>query len=197
VTNAVDIVYLHGLNSSPQSVKARALGDAIGALLDSKRPAYFVPQLAHRPDVAMRAVRAWIEMRDPTSITLVGSSLGGFYATYLAERYRLRAVLINPAVRPYENLLPYLGRQRNLYTGEDYQLTREQFAQLQALKVDKITRPDRYFLLVQTGDDILDWREAVTFYGSAWQSVQGGGDHAFRNFGEQIPAILRFALPTF
>ena len=197
MTNAVIIVYLHGLNSSPQSVKARALGDAIGALPDSKRPLYFVPQLAHRPDVAMREVRAWIEAHDPTSIVLVGSSLGGFYATHLAERYGVRAVLINPAVRPYENLVPYLGRQRNLYTGEEYELTREHFAELQALKVDKITRPDRYFLLVQTGDEILDWREAVTFYGSAWQSVRGGGDHAFRNFSEQIPAILRFALPAF
>jgi len=194
VTNAVSIVYLHGLNSSPQSVKARALGDAIGALPGSKCPAYFVPQLAHRPEAAMRAVRAWIEEHDPASIALVGSSLGGFYATHLAERYRLRAVLINPAVRPYENLVPYLGLQRNLYTGEDYELTREHFAELQALKVDKITRPDRYFLLVQAGDEILDWREAVVFYGGAWQSVQGGGDHAFRNFGEQIPAILRFAL---
>ncbi|HKE39273.1 MAG TPA: YqiA/YcfP family alpha/beta fold hydrolase [Patescibacteria group bacterium] len=197
MTNAVIIVYLHGLNSSPQSVKARALGDAIGALPDSKRPLYFVPQLAHRPDVAMREVRAWIEAHDPTSIALVGSSLGGFYATHLAERYGVRAVLINPAVRPYENLVPYLGRQRNLYTGEEYELTRKHFAELQALKVDRIMRPDRYFLLVQTGDEILDWREAVTFYGSAWQSVQSGGDHAFRNFEEQIPAILRFALRGF
>jgi len=197
VTSAVSIVYLHGLNSSPQSVKARALGDAIGAFPDLKRPTYFVPQLAHRPDVAMREVRAWIEAHDPTSIALVGSSLGGFYATHLAERYRVRAVLINPAVRPYENLVTYLGRQRNLYTGEDYELTREHFAELQALEVDKITRPDRYFLLVQTGDEILDWREAVAFYGGAWQSVQGGGDHAFRDFAEEIPAILQFALASF
>jgi predicted esterase YcpF (UPF0227 family) len=197
VTNPVSIVYLHGLNSSPQSAKARALGDAIGALPDSKRPAYFVPQLAHRPAAAMRELRAWIETHEPASIALVGSSLGGFYATHLAQRYRLRAVLINPAVRPYENLVPYLGPQRNLYTGEDYELTREHFAELQALKVDKIARPDRYFLLVQTGDEILDWREAVAFYGGAWQFVQGAGDHAFRNFGEQIPTILRFALSSF
>jgi predicted esterase YcpF (UPF0227 family) len=112
----------------------------------------------------------------------------------LAERYGIKAVLINPAVRPYENLVSYLGLQRNLYTGEEYELTREHFAELQALKVARITHPERYFLLVQTGDEILDWREAVAFYAGAWQLVQGGGDHAFRDFEAQIPAVLRFAL---
>jgi len=188
------VVYLHGLNSSPGSVKARALGAAIAALPERERPEYFVPQLAHRPAEAMRAVDAWIVARDKTSLVLVGSSLGGYYATHLAERYGVKAVLINPAVRPYENLVPYLGLQRNLYTNEEYELTREHFTELEALKLARITRPERYFLFVQTGDEILDWREAVAFYAGAWQSVQGGGDHAFRNFGEQIPTILRFAL---
>jgi len=188
------IVYLHGLNSSPGSVKARALGVAIAALPEEGRPEYFVPQLSHRPAEAMRAVRTWIEEHEPTSLTLIGSSLGGYYATYLAERYGVRAALINPAVRPYENLIAYLGAQRNLYTGEQYELTREHFAELRAIKVDRITAPERYLLLVQTGDAILDWREAVAFYGGAWQSVQGGGDHAFQGFAAQIGAILRFAL---
>jgi hypothetical protein len=194
VTNAHTVIYLHGLNSSPGSVKARALGNAIAALPEPQRPRYFVPQLSHRPAEAMRAVRAWIAARDTTLLTLVGSSLGGYYATYLAELYDVKAVLINPAVRPYENLVPYLGLQRNLYTGEEYGLTREHFAELEALKVTRITRAERYLLLVQTGDEVLDWREAVAFYAGAWQSVQGGGDHAFQNFEAQIPAILRFAL---
>ena len=194
MTNAHTVIYLHGLNSSPGSVKARALGNAIAALPEPQRPRYFVPQLSHRPAEAMRAVRAWIAARDTTLLTLVGSSLGGYYATYLAELYDVKAVLINPAVRPYENLVPYLGLQRNLYTDEEYELTREHLAELEALKVTRITRAERYLLLVQTGDEVLDWREAVAFYAGAWQSVQGGGDHAFQNFEAQIPAILRFAL---
>jgi predicted esterase YcpF (UPF0227 family) len=194
VTNAGTIAYLHGLNSSPGSIKARALGTAIAALPELEQPEYFVPQLSHRPAEAMRAVRTWIEARDPTALTLVGSSLGGYYATHLAERYRIKAVLINPAVRPYENLVPYLGPQRNLYTGDEYELTREHFAELEALKVARISHPERYLLLVQTGDEILDWREAVAFYAGARQSVEGGGDHAFQDFEAQIPAVLRFAL---
>ena len=189
------IVYLHGFNSSRKSAKAIALGHAIAALPGEERPEYSVPELSHRPPEAVRAASALIAGRDPGSVTLVGSSLGGFYATHLAERYGARAVLINPAVRPYEDLAPYLGPQRNPYTGESYELTREHFAELAALAVGRITRPERYLLLTQSGDEVLDWREAVAFYGRAWQSVQGGGDHAFRNFEAQIPALLRFALP--
>ena len=188
------IVYLHGLNSSPASVKAQALGRAIATLPVDSRPEYFVPRLHHRPAAAMRAVGAWVDARSPALLTLVGSSLGGFYATHLAEHYGAKAVLINPTVRPYEDLASHLGPQRNMYTGEDYELTREHFAELAALKVERITRPQHYFLLTQTGDEILDWRDAVAFYGGAWQFVQGGGDHAFQQFDAQIPAILRFAL---
>jgi uncharacterized protein len=187
------IVYLHGLNSDPSSVKASALGSAIAALAPAMRPEYVVPKLHHRPAVAMRAVTTWIDERKLAALTFVGSSLGGFYATWLAERYRASAVMINPSVRPFTDLERYLGPQRNLYSGEDYELTREHFAELAALRVDRITQPERYFLLAQTGDEVLDWREAVGYYGGAWQFVQGGGDHAFQDFESQIPAILRFA----
>jgi predicted esterase YcpF (UPF0227 family) len=188
------IVYLHGFNSSPKSVKAHALRGAIDALPQRERPEYLVPQLPHRPAEAVRAASAAIEGRDASTLTLIGSSLGGYYATHLAERHGTRAVLINPAVRPYEDLQPYLGAQLNPYTGERYDLTREHFRELEALKVEHITRPGRYLLLVRTADEVLDWREAVAFYGGAWQSVQGGGDHAFRDFEVQIPSLLRFAI---
>ena len=130
-------------------------------------------------------------------LTLVGSSLGGFYATYLAERYGAKAVLINPAIRPFESLAAYLGPQRNPYTGVSYELTPEHFAELEAMCVPRITRPERYFLLVQTGDELLDYRAAVAYYAGAWQLVEGGGDHAYRDFGAQVPMILRFAGSSF
>ena len=187
------IVYLHGLNSAPASIKARALGAAIAALPAAERPDYFVPQLHHRPAVAMRAVEAWLDARNPVAPVFIGSSLGGFYATHLAERHAARAMVINPSVRPFTDLERYLGSQRNLYTGETYELTQSHFDELRALRVERITRPERYFLLTQSGDEVLDWREAVSYYGGAWQFVQGGGDHAFQDFDAQIPAILRFA----
>jgi predicted esterase YcpF (UPF0227 family) len=190
------IVYLHGFNSGPASAKAQQLGNAIAALDPQSRPAYFVPQLHHRPATAMRELMAWVDAANCPSgdtLTFVGSSLGGFYATYLAERYGAKAVLINPAIRPAKSLASYLGPQRNTAAGETYELTREHFAELEAFNVVRVTEPRRYFLLVQSGDELLDWREAVAFYAGAWQSVQGGGDHAFQQFEKEIASILRFS----
>jgi len=187
------IVYLHGFNSGPTSIKAQALGRAIAALPDSSRPEYFVPRLHHHPAAAMRAVTAWLQTREDAALTLVGSSLGGYYATHLAERFAAKAVLINPAIHPYDDLLPYLGSQTNPYTLERYDLTQGHFAELEAMRVPRIAVPERYLLLVQSGDELLDWREAVAFYAGAWQFVEGGGDHAFSSFALRIPAVLRFA----
>jgi predicted esterase YcpF (UPF0227 family) len=187
------IAYLHGFNSGPASIKGQQLGNAIAALPEAARPEYFLPQLSHRPAEAMRTACRWAEAGKRDHLTFVGSSLGGFYATYLAEMYGVKAVLINPAVHPDRELAPYLGAQRNPYTSEAYELTTEHFAELSAFKVARIARPQRYLLLVQTGDEVLDYRVAVAFYAGAWQFVQGGGDHAFHDFTAQLPAILRFA----
>jgi predicted esterase YcpF (UPF0227 family) len=102
-------------------------------------------------------------------------------------------VLINPAVHPYDDLAPYVGVQTNLYTGEPFEVTPAHFDELRAMRVPRITRPDRYLLLVETGDEVLDYRVAVRYYGGAAQYVRGGGDHAFTDYPAQIPAILRFA----
>jgi len=190
------IVYLHGFRSSPQSVKATLFGQAVAALPAGVRPRLYVPGLTHRPALAIAGVAAWVERAVAAAardrLTFVGSSLGGYYATHLAERFAARAVLINPAIRPYDDLRPYVGTQTNLYTGESFEVTDAHFAELAALAVPHVTRPERYFLLVQSGDEVLDWREAVAFYGGALQYVEGGGDHSFQRFADQIPAILRF-----
>jgi hypothetical protein len=191
------IVYLHGFRSSPQSVKATQFRRFVATLPAALRPRLYVPELQHRPAQAIAGVADWIEREVGASglpaLTVVGSSLGGYYATHLAERYGVRAALINPAVRPYDDLQPYVGTQQNLYTGEAFEVTAAHFAELRALAVGRITRPGRYLLLVESGDEVLDYREAVAFYGGAWQYVRGGGDHAFQGFEAQIPVILKFA----
>jgi uncharacterized protein len=189
------IVYLHGFRSAPVSTKATLLGAAIAALPHADRPTYYVPDLSHRPRDAVARVVSLITARDVDALTLVGSSLGGFYATHLAERFGCRAVTINPAIHADRSLEPYLGEQTNLYTGERFQVTREHFAELAALRVERITRPERYYLLVQSGDELLDWRESVAYFAGAWQHVQGGGDHAFAAFSDVVDSILAFALP--
>jgi predicted esterase YcpF (UPF0227 family) len=190
------ILYLHGFRSSPASVKARQVVAAIEGLPAACRPRLHVPRLGVGPANAMAVTTTWIEsnvVQPHEVLTIIGSSLGGFYATHLAERFGARAVLINPAIRPYDDLRSSIGPQTNLYSGETFVVTEAHFAELEALAVARITQPERYWLMVQTGDEVLDYREAVPFYGGAFQYVQGGGDHAFQHFDEQIPAILRFA----
>ncbi|MDH5285977.1 MAG: esterase [Betaproteobacteria bacterium] len=197
---APTIVYLHGFASSPASVKARALAGCVEALPAALRPRLLVPALQFSPREAIERVAALV--RDevpgaPRGLTFVGSSLGGFYAVHLAERFGARAVLINPAIRPYDDLSQYAGTQRNLYTGEAFEVTASHFDELRALAVPRITLPERYFLMVQTGDEVLDWREAVAYFGGAFQLVEGGGDHGFANFAAHVPELLRFArVPT-
>jgi len=168
----------------------------MAALPAAARPRLHVPDLQHDPAEAVAAVAAWIEREvgaPADELTLVGSSLGGYYATHLAERFGARAVLINPAIRPYDDLREYIGPQVNLYSGETFEVIEAHFAALLALKAARITRPARYFLLVRTGDEVLDWREAVAFYGGAWQYVAGGGDHGWTDFDAEVPSVLRFA----
>jgi predicted esterase YcpF (UPF0227 family) len=184
-------VYLHGFRSSPASVKAAQFAGAIAALPIESRPALRVPALDHRPAMALSQIESLLAAA-ASPVCIVGSSLGGFYATVAAERYGVAAVLINPAIRPDESLRDYVGAQTNLYTGERFDVIPAHFDELRAMRINRITRPNRYWLLVQTGDDVLDYRQAVAFYAGAWQFVQGGGDHAFAGFDAQIPAILRF-----
>ena len=190
------IVYLHGFNSSPQSVKGRKLAAAAAALDDP--PRVHVPALHHRPATAMHDVCAWVDanVRDRatlTSLAFIGSSLGGFYATWLAEHYCARAVVINPSVRPASSLAAHLGPQRNLHTGEAWELTPAHFAELDALSVPSLTQRDRYLLLMRSGDELIDWREAVARYAGAWQYVLGGGNHGWEGIDDEIPSVLQFA----
>ena len=184
------LIYLHGFNSSPGSHKAQMLKRYMEecGLGDQ----YRCPALPHPPMRAIGLIEAEIAKYPRESITLIGSSLGGFYSTYLAERHDLRAVLINPAVCPHEDLHAYLGVQRNLHTHQQYELTEEHLREWEKLCLTTV-RPQRYLLLVETGDEVLDYREAVKKYQGARQIVIDGGDHSLKSFPEHIPLILEFA----
>ena len=185
------VIYLHGFNSSPASQKARLFTDYCHqqGLRD-----VLVPSLSHDPALAMRSIEAAISEVNGKVALLVGSSLGGYYATYLAERHGLKAALVNPAVSPCDHLpREIIGKHRNLYTHEEYEFTLEHAAFLRTLDTKKIRDPSRYLLLVQTGDATLDYRLAVNLYAGCEQVVQEGGSHSFDNFEAVLPRILRFA----
>jgi len=152
-----------------------------------------VPELHHRPSVAVAQIERECGGVAASDLTLVGSSLGGFYATVLAEKLGCRAALLNPAVHPHAHFHKYLGAQTNLYTGEAFVLTQDHVDDLRAMDPPAITRPERYWLFVETGDEVLDYREAVSYYAGALQEVVQGGDHSLVSFPEVIPDLVEWA----
>lgn len=184
------LIYLHGFNSSPGSHKAQLLQRYMEAR--GLGAHYCCPALPALGQRAIALVEAQMARHPRAAVTLVGSSLGGFYATYLAERHDLRAVLINPAVHPHEDLRAYLGTQRNLHTQRPYELTEAHLRQWEQLYLPTV-RPERYLLLVETGDETLDYRVAREKYAGARQIVVEGGDHSLASFPGHIPLILEFA----
>jgi predicted esterase YcpF (UPF0227 family) len=185
------ILYLHGFNSSPQSHKALVLGRYLGQRSLASR--YSCPALPPLAGDAIRSVEKLLGGK--SGVCFVGSSLGGYYATYLAEKHGGRAVLINPAIDPHVGLRAYLGPQKNLHTGEPYILTEAHLLDWEKLYVRTIT-PSRYLLLVETGDEVLDYRRAVERYAGAEQCVVPGGDHSLQSFEEHLPRIVEFARAT-
>ena len=183
------ILYIHGLNSSPASHKASQLSRAMRSLgLDARLR---VPALHHHPRQAMSQLEALVaELGAPV---LVGSSLGGYYATHLAERHGLKALLVNPAVTPHKHFDGYLGTQRNHYSGETWELTHDHVQALAELEVAAPADADRYQVWLQTADETLDYRHAERYYRACALRIQAGGDHSFQGFAERLPALLAFA----
>lgn len=188
-SDAPAILYIHGFNSSPQSYKARVLADCLARHGQAGR--WRAPALENEPLRAIARLESAIaELGRPL---LVGSSLGGYYATYLAERYRLRALLINPAVLPHTRFEGYLGPQTNHHTGERWVLTERHVAEIATLEVAPPSDPERFHVWLQTGDETLDYRDALAFYRGCTLHVEPGGDHSFQGFDRRLPDVLALA----
>lgn len=183
------LIYLHGFNSSPASLKARELLAACARL--GLAGQLRVPALHHDPRRAIAQLEAEIARAERP--VLVGSSLGGYYATFLAERHGLKALLINPAVRVQRYFADYLGPQRNYYSGECWELTAQHVAALAELEVPPPQDPQRFRVWLQTGDETLDYRDAVDYYRLCTVEVGEGGDHGYQGFAARIPELLAFA----
>lgn len=189
---AARLIYAHGFNSSPRSAKAVALG----AHLQQHHPAidYQVPQLPGDAAAAVAIVEQLVASADGP-VGLVGSSLGGFYATVVAERHYLPVVLVNPVVAPHRLLAGYRGTQLNPYTGEKYELDDRQIALLEEL-MPAAPCWGRYWLLLGSGDEVLDYRDALAWYGPSPAEIEPGDDHSLHRFPHHLPALVDFLFPS-
>lgn len=183
-----ELIYLHGFLSSPQSTKARQL--VAWASEHHPELALHLPDLPVDPEAAIALLEATLAACS-TPPGLIGSSLGGFYANILAARHGLRAVLVNPAVHPHRVLHQYLGPQRNYHTEEVFLVTPGHFRQLERMEV-RPPFPARLCVLLETGDETLDYRLARQFYAGSHLDIVPGGSHAYEGFVAKLPAILEF-----
>lgn len=183
------ILYIHGLNSAPTSTKASQLlrvAEHCGIAHHLRMPA-----LHHHPRQAIAQLQAAIgELGRPL---LVGSSLGGYYATHLAEQHGLNALLINPAVRPHRLFDGKEVEQTNHYTNETWLLTHDHVQALAELEVPAPQDAQRYRVWLQTADETLDYRHAEAFYAGCRLDIQDGGDHSYQGFAGRLPEILELA----
>ena len=184
------VLYLHGFRSSPLSAKAQSMG----AWMRAHRPEvrWWCPQLPPSPREAMALVFEQLASWPVERIAVVGSSLGGFYATVVAERTGCKAALLNPAINPARDLAGYIGDLTSFHDPDDHFYFRAEYVtQLRLMTPREITRPERYCAVIAKGDEVLDWREMTTRYPGAAIRLLDGGDHALTDFDEHLPFILR------
>lgn len=185
------LLYLHGFRSSPGSFKAQLMAAAVR----ERHPAvtWWCPQLPPSPRAAAALLAEGIREWPREHMAVVGSSLGGYYATWVAETTGCRAVLLNPAVHAARDLAKYVGEQAAWHDpAEHFYFAPEYVDELRALECGPVAHPERYFAVIAKGDEVLDWREMTGRYPGARIKLLEGGDHAISDFEQHLPEVLGF-----
>lgn len=196
MTTASKILYLHGFRSSPDSFKSRLMAQAMAER--GRQADWCCPQLPASPkaaaELAHQQARRLLDGLPAHHLTVVGSSLGGYYATWLAEQLGCRAVLLNPAVHAARDLATQVGEHTMYHSAAPFVFLPEYVQELQALDVPRLTQPQRYFLVAATGDEVLDWREMRDRFEGCRQRIIDGSDHGLSDFAHWMPEVLEFAV---
>ncbi len=185
------LLYLHGFRSSPLSAKAVKMAAAVQALHPAVH--WWCPQLPPSPRQAIEMLMAGIAGWPQASMAVVGSSLGGVYATWIAARTGCPAVLLNPAVQPARDLARHIGVQSAWHSPQETFFFQPEFVQeLRELDAGTLSRPERFYTLIAKGDELLDWREMSARYAGSQGQLLEGGDHALSDFDEHMAGVMRF-----
>jgi predicted esterase YcpF (UPF0227 family) len=189
MTQPTHLLYLHGFRSSPQSLKARQ----VEAWMRKHRPevTWLCPQLPPSPVEAMGLIDVYTCLWPAATMAVIGSSLGGFYATVLAERLGCRAVVLNPAVDPARDLADHIGLQTSFHDPETrFEFRAEHVDELRAMRPARLTQMARYAGVFAKGDELLDWREMVARFEGATIRLLEGSDHGLSDFESHLPFVM-------
>jgi len=184
------LLYLHGFRSSPQSTKARL----VATWVSRHRPdvVWACPPLAPSPLEAIADLETLIDDWPRERMAVIGSSLGGFYATVVAERTGCRGVVLNPAVDPARDLAGFIGEQKAWHDGAHFFFRAEYIDALRALSPPCLSRPGRYLAVIAKGDEVLSWREMSERYAGCRMRLIEGSDHALSDFDAYLPEVVAF-----
>ena len=185
------LLYLHGFRSSPQSSRARR----VGAWVAANRPdlVWWCPQLPASPAQAMRDLVSGISTWPLQRMAVLGSSLGGFYATVVAEETGCRAVLLNPAVDPARDLVTAIGETTAWHSDEAFVFRPEYVDELRVMAPPvQLTCHEPYYAVIAKGDEVLSWREMSARYAGCRIRLVEGSDHALGDFDAHLPSIVEF-----
>jgi uncharacterized protein len=183
-------LYLHGFRSSPRSTKAQTMARC---MQDWPAVVWACPQLPESPRAVASLLKDLTRDWPPQTSAVMGSSLGGYYATWLADQKGCRAVLLNPAVYPARDLQPWVGRHPSWHQADEWvEVLPEHIDQMAELDVGPLQQPENFLTFIAQGDEVLDWREMAARYPHAGTRILPGGDHALSDFEAHLPEILRF-----
>ena len=186
------VIYLHGFLSSPQSLKATQTLEFVRANYPDLT--IEIPQLANYPNEAIAIIEQSVAKHKGKKLRFIGSSMGGFLSTFMVEKHSGKAVLINPAVQPFELLVNFLGEHIHPYTQQSFLLENKHIDELRSLDTPTLKSKSDYWVLLQTADETLDYRQAESKYQDYKLSIEQGGDHSFQGFQRFLPDIFRFLL---
>lgn len=185
------LLYLHGFRSSPQSAKARLTAEAVRA----RHPGvtWCCPPLPPSPAEAAALIAQAMADWPRERMAVVGSSLGGYYALWLAAQTGCRAVLLNPAVHPARDLARHIGEQSSWHDpAERFFFRSEYIAELQGLEAGPLPHPERCLAIIARGDEVLDWREMLARCAGAHIQLLDGSDHALSGYAQLLDGVLDF-----
>ena len=182
------IIYIHGFGGSGEGSKAKAFRE----YFKGEKEGFIAPSLSYVPELAIKTLQELIESY-PQEVKLIGSSLGGFYTIYLSQKYKLKAVLINPSIYPYKTLKMSLGKAPNFYDESSFEWSESHLLMLESYEV-KVVEQSRFMLMSQKGDELLNYKEAVERFPDAKLLIEEGGSHGFDGIEKHFKTVKEFLL---